>query len=123
LVYATNIPVITRGRPNAAINVKQGVKLYGGQGIAGFYEEPRRRGAAVLTPGALGEVQRYLHQGKELAEVATRMDLLTDTRRKAVPAGNPHCLLGRSGRWCASRPAGPSCVGIALTLGVSLRLS
>jgi transposase-like protein len=65
----------------AAINVKRGVKLYREKGIAGFYEEPRRRGAAVLTPPVLVEVQRCLDQGEELAEIATRMDLLQDTLR------------------------------------------
>ena len=33
-----------------AINVKRSVKLYRDKGIAGFFEEPRRGGAAVLTP-------------------------------------------------------------------------
>ena len=74
----------------AAINVKRGVKLYREKGIAGFYEEPRRRGAAVLTPPVLVEVQRCLDQGEELAEIATRMDLLQDTLRKAVHAGKLH---------------------------------
>ncbi len=48
----------------AAINVKQGVKLYREKGIAGFYEEPRRRGGAILMPPVLVEVQRYLDRGK-----------------------------------------------------------
>jgi transposase-like protein len=52
----------------AAINVKRGVKLYREKGIAGFYQEPRRRGAAVLKPPVLVEVQGYLDQGEELAE-------------------------------------------------------
>jgi hypothetical protein len=42
------------------INVKRGVKLYREKGIVGFYEEPRRRGAAVLTPPVLAQVQGYL---------------------------------------------------------------
>lgn len=74
----------------APINVKRGVKLYREKGIAGFYQEPRRRGAAVLTPPVLVEVQRFLDQGEEIAEIATRMDLLADTLRKAVQAGKLH---------------------------------
>jgi hypothetical protein len=56
----------------AAINVKRGVKLYRQKGITGFHQEPRRRGAAVLTPTVLVEVQRCLDRGEEeLAETAT----------------------------------------------------
>jgi transposase-like protein len=73
-----------------AIKVKRGVKLYRDKGIAGFYEEPRRRGAAVLTPPVLAEVQRYLDQEKELAEIAVLMELLPDTLRKAVRSGKLH---------------------------------
>lgn len=74
----------------AAISVKRSVKLYREKGIAGFYEEPRRRGAAVLTPPVLAEVQRCLDQGEEIAEIAVRMDLLADTLRKAVQVGKLH---------------------------------
>lgn len=73
-----------------AINVKRGVKLYREKGIAGFYEEPRRRGTAVLTPPVLAEVQRYLDQGKEVSEIAVLMDLLADTLHKAVRSGKLH---------------------------------
>jgi len=71
----------------AANNVKRSVKLYREEGIAGFYKEPRRRGAAVLTASVVAEVQRCLDQGEDIAEIADRMDLLTDTLRKAVQAG------------------------------------
>jgi len=74
----------------AAINVKRGVKLYREKGIAGFYQEPRRRGAAVLTPPVVVEIQGYLDQGEELTEIASRMGLLADTLRKAVQAGKLH---------------------------------
>ncbi len=74
----------------AAINVKRSVKLYRKEGIAGFYKEPRRRGAAVLTALVLAEVQKCLDQGEDIAEIAVRMDLLTDTLRKAVHAGKLH---------------------------------
>jgi transposase-like protein len=45
------------------ISVKRHVKLYRRKGIAGFFEEPRRRGAAVLTPPVLQEVQGLLDEG------------------------------------------------------------
>ena len=72
------------------INANIGFHREGEKGIAGFYQEPRRRGAAVLTLPVLGEIQGYLDQGEELAEIATRMDLLPDTLRKAVQAGKLH---------------------------------
>lgn len=74
----------------SAINVKRSVKLYREKGISGFYEAPRRRGAAVLTPPVLAEVQKCLDQGDEIAEIAIRMDLLADTLRKAVHVGTLH---------------------------------
>ncbi len=81
---------ICRALGIAAINVMRGVKLYREKGIAGFYQEPRRRGAAVLTGPVLVEVQWCLDQGEELAEIATRMHLLPDTLRQAVHAGKLH---------------------------------
>lgn len=74
----------------SAISVKRSVKVYRDKGIAGFFEEPRRRGAAVLTPPVVAEVQRYLDQGKEIAEIADLMDLLADTLHKAVRSGKLH---------------------------------
>jgi transposase-like protein len=73
-----------------AINVKRSVKVYRDKGIAGFFEEPRRRGAAVLTQPVIVEVQRYLDQGKEITEIAVLMDLLADTLHKAVRSGRLH---------------------------------
>jgi hypothetical protein len=64
--------------------------VYRDKGIAGFFEEPRRRGAAVLTPSVISEVQNHLDQGKEIAEIAGLMDLLADTLHKAVRSGKLH---------------------------------
>ena len=72
------------------ISVKRGVKLYREKGIAGFFEEPRRRGAAVLTPEVLEEVQGLLDEGLEIAQIAKKLSLLADTLRKAVRAGKLH---------------------------------
>ena len=60
------------------------------RGGSGFFAEPRRRGAAVLTLAVLQEVQGHLDEGMEIAEIATRLDLLADTLRKALRAGKPH---------------------------------
>ena len=72
------------------ISVKRGVKLYRKKGMAGFFEQPRRRGAAVLTPAVPAEVQGLLDQGVTITEIAAEMNLLADTLRKAVKAGKLH---------------------------------
>lgn len=72
------------------ISVKRGVKLYRAKGIAGFFEQPRRRGPAVLTPPVLAEVQGLLDEGLTIPEIAAKLDLLADTLRKAVRAGKLH---------------------------------
>ena len=72
------------------ISVKRYVKLYRRAGVAGFYAEPRRRGAAVLTPGVLQEAQGLFDEGLEVSEVAGRLGLLPDTLRKALRAGKLH---------------------------------
>ena len=72
------------------ISVKRYVKLYREKGIAGFFEPPRRRGAAVLTPAMLRDVQGFLDEGLEIGEIARQLDLLADTLRKALRAGKLH---------------------------------
>lgn len=72
------------------ISVKRYVKLYREKGIAGFFEPPRRRGAAVLTPAMLSEVQGFLDEGLEIRDIASQLDLLADTLRKALRAGKLH---------------------------------
>ncbi len=69
------------------ISVKRSVKLYRKKGIAGFFEQPRRRGTAVLTPAILEKVQSMLDNEQSLSEIAGEMDLKVDTLRKAVSAG------------------------------------
>jgi len=72
------------------ISVKRYVKLYRQKGVAGFFEAPRRRGAAVLTPPVLQEVQVLLDEGLEIPKIASRLDLLADTLHKALRAGKLH---------------------------------
>lgn len=72
------------------ISVKRGVKLYREKGIAGFFEQPRRRGAAVLTPPVLAKVQGHLDEGLAVTEIAAKLGLLADTLRKAIRAGKLH---------------------------------
>jgi len=72
------------------ISVKRSVKLYREKGMAGFFEKPRRRGAAVLTPNVLKEVQSMLDNERSIPEIAGEMDLKADTLRKAVLSGKLH---------------------------------
>ena len=74
----------------SSISMKRGVKLYREKGIAGFFEEPRRRGPAVLTPSVLKEIQNHLDHGMEIPAIAKHMNLRADTLRKALLAGKLH---------------------------------
>jgi transposase-like protein len=72
------------------ISVKRAVKLYRDKGVSGFYEEPNRRGPAVLTAGVLKEAQERLDEGLETSEVAERLGVKRDTLAKAIRAGRLH---------------------------------
>jgi len=72
------------------ISVKRSVKLYREKGIAGFYEEPHRRGPAVLTPDVFSKVQDMLDDEQSIPGIARELDLKANTLRKAVSAGKLH---------------------------------
>ncbi len=72
------------------ISVKRSVKLYREKGIAGFFEKPKRRGPAVLTPQVLEKVQTMLDAEHSIPEIARKLDLKADTLHKAVRAGKLH---------------------------------
>jgi transposase-like protein len=74
----------------SAVSMKRSVKLYREKGMAGFFEEPNRRGAAVLTPSVLEEVQELLDEGQSIPWIAREMSLKADTLRKAVQSGKLH---------------------------------
>ena len=71
-------------------SVKRSVKLYREKGIAGFFEEPNRRGAAVLTPLVLDEIQGLLDAERSIPGIAKEIGLKADTLHKAVKAGKLH---------------------------------
>ena len=64
------------------ISVKRSVKLYREKGMAGFFEKPRSRGPAVLTPDILEKVQAMLDNEHTLPEIARELNLKADTLRK-----------------------------------------
>jgi hypothetical protein len=73
-----------------AVTVKRYVKLYREQGPRGFYATRRRRGAAVLTPEVMAQVQQLLDQGRTIGEIAKERGLKADTLNKAACAGRLH---------------------------------
>ncbi len=72
------------------ISVKRSVKLYREKGAAGFFEPPRRRGPAVLTPEVVQKVQELLDNEYTIPEIASELNLKADTLRKAVSSGKLH---------------------------------
>ena len=81
---------ISRAFGVTLISVKRAVKLYREKGVAGFYEEPKRRGPAVLTAEVLKEAQEQLDEGLEISEVAERIGVKPNTLAKAIRAGRLH---------------------------------
>lgn len=69
------------------ISVKRSVKRYREQGPGGFYQPQKRRGAAVLTPGVIEQVQQMLDEHQEVADIALQLDLKSNTLVKAIQAG------------------------------------
>jgi len=81
---------ISRAFGVTPISVKRAVKIYREKGVSGFYEEPKRRGAAVLTPEVLKEAQEQLDEGLETSEVAELLGVKSNTLAKAIRAGRLH---------------------------------
>lgn len=72
------------------ISLKRAVKRYREKGAAGFYQEPARRGAAVLTPPVLEQAQRLLDEESPIPDIANELSIKADTLRKAVAIGKLH---------------------------------
>ena len=81
---------ISRAFGITLISVKRAVKRYRQRGPAGFYEEPRRRGPAVLTDPVLNQAQERLDEGLETSAVAEQLGVKRDTLAKAIRAGRLH---------------------------------
>ena len=81
---------ISRAFGVTLISVKRAVKRYRQKGVAGFYEEPKRRGPAVLTTPVLKQAQDLLDEGLETSEVAAQLAVKRDTLAKAIGAGRLH---------------------------------
>ena len=71
----------------SAISVKRSVKKFREQGIEGFYQPRRVRGAAVLTPEVVQQAQTLLFQGRSRSQVAEQLGIKSETLRKAILQG------------------------------------
>jgi len=78
---------VSRAFNVSVISIKRSVKLFKKFGPEGFYREPKRRGAAVLTPETLATVQDLLDEHSTVSMIARKLDLKEDTLRKAILAG------------------------------------
>ena len=81
---------ISRAFGITLISVKRAVKRYRERGVAAFYEEPKRRGPAVLRAQVLSEAQELLDEGLESSEVAEQLGVKRDTLAKAIRTGRLH---------------------------------
>ena len=81
---------IARAFGVSLISLKRAVKRYREQGTKGFFTEPKRRGAAVLTATVLAAGQELLDEDLEVTEVAERLGVKRDTLAKAIQAGRLH---------------------------------
>ena len=74
----------------SAISVKRAVKKYREGGSKAFFTPRQTRGAAVLIPTMLKEIQELLDQGLSQNMASDQLGLKRDTIRKAIRAGKLH---------------------------------
>lgn len=70
--------------------VKRYMKVHREQGAAGFFREPRRRSASVLTPEVRQRAQALLDEGRSVPEVSSAIGVAGNTLHKAIRAGRLH---------------------------------
>lgn len=68
----------------APISVKRAVKKYREEGVSGFYKAKKTRGATILRPEILDEIQEQLNQNKEVSEIASDFGIIKNTLDKAI---------------------------------------
>jgi len=83
IVRAFGVPLAT---------VKRYMKVHRQHGAAGFFQQPRRRSANVLTPEVKQRVQALLDEGKTVPEVSEEMNVESTTLHKAIHAGRLHAV-------------------------------
>jgi hypothetical protein len=81
IVRAFGVPLAT---------VKRYMKVHRQHGAAGFFQQPRRRSANVLTPEVKQRAQALLDEGRSVPEVSAEIGVAGDTLHKAIHAGRLH---------------------------------
>jgi transposase len=81
IVRAFGVPLAT---------VKRYMNVHRQQGSAGFFRQPRRRSANVLTPEVKQRAQALLDEGKSVPEVSGEIGVAGNTLHKAIHAGRLH---------------------------------
>jgi len=67
--------------------VKRYMKVHRQHGAAGFFQQPRRRSANVLTAEVKQRAQALLDEGKSVPEVSREIGVAGTTLHKAIQAG------------------------------------
>jgi hypothetical protein len=70
--------------------VKRYMKVHHQYGAQGFFRQPRRRGATVLTAKVQQRAQQLLDEGKSVPEVSVGVKVMANTLHKAIRAGRLH---------------------------------
>ena len=83
IVQAFGVPLAT---------VKRYLKVHREQGAAGFFRQPRRRSASVLTPEVRRRAQALLDAGQSVPEVGGATGVAGNTLHKAIQAGRLHAV-------------------------------
>ena len=117
---------IVRAFGVTSISVKRAVKCYRTQGPAGFYASRITRGAAVLKPAVVEEVQQRLDEGHTTAQIAHDLQLKKNTLNKAIASGRLHKLHQATASSPPAEPASEAAmslmVGATPTMDVSVSL-
>ena len=83
IVQAFGVPLAT---------VKRYMKVHRKDGAEGFFRQPRRRSANVLTPQVKQRAQALLDEGKSVPEVSREIGVAGTTLHKAIQGGRLHGL-------------------------------
>ncbi len=83
IVRAFGVPLAT---------VKRYMKVHRQRGAAGFFQQPRRRSANVLTLEVKQRAQALLDEGKSVPEVSRQISVAGTTLHKAIHAGRLHAV-------------------------------
>jgi transposase len=88
---ACKLVEVQRAFSVSAVSVKRALKQYRAEGARGFFRSRRTpRGAPVMTPERVTQIQELLDQGVDVRVVAEQLGLKRDTVYRAVKAGRLH---------------------------------